>query len=734
MNSQIVIDDFDADTLAGWWSGDPAAYLLSPVENQLEVTINGAGPGWQVFGKSLETTDFSSTPVLKISVKSNESVAPNIRVDLVDSQGLTTNADPVIVIPELDGQYHVYTMNFEGRFQQSWPDWVEVNSSDITGINIFINAGGAEYSGLLYFDNLTREAPSTIIDDFDDGDSEGWWSGAPGIIDLWNSGNELTVSANGAGPGWETFGYSFAPLDFSSHSVVKLSVQTLDSPPEIRLDLRDSNGLSTNAYPVTVIPANDGITHDYYFNFTDSFWQGWPDWVEVNSSSITEFVFFLNPGGSSFTGTIILDNISRENPNGNAVPSIYDNFDSNSNLAYWWGITSPVSNPNISGINYSSNVAQYDKPEGAFQVFGGGFSGNQDFTSKHIIVLDVVGEINIDFALVLQYNDGYGNTEDRITAYSPYSGSNSWEKLTFDFSDAINITDINSFVFLVNTPEDVATTFYFDNFSVESNNDNTNPEPEIITGDINEDTFVNVADVVLMIGVILNPDVNIITDNQFTAADINGDGVINVTDVVNVVGIILGGNAKVTNLEYADIIINQNMISVDSKGGIAGIQIETSGKYKINEESILPGWILASDNDKIILYNLKGFQIETGNIFAFEGELKINSAIATNWNSKSIDMDILGNRENMQFLLLDSYPNPFNPITSLKFYLPEEGKLSIIVYDIKGNLVENIISNQNFISGYHSTSWNANQYSSGIYFTTIILNDKSLTHKMTLVK
>ena len=56
---------------------------------------------------------------------------------------------------------------------------------------------------------------------------------------------------------------------------------------------------------------------------------------------------------------------------------------------------------------------------------------------------------------------------------------------------------------------------------------------EILLGDFNGDGVVNVVDVVMIVGAILNGgDYNI-------AADMNGDGVINVVDVVMIVGVIL---------------------------------------------------------------------------------------------------------------------------------------------------------------------------------------------------
>jgi len=82
------------------------------------------------------------------------------------------------------------------------------------------------------------------------------------------------------------------------------------------------------------------------------------------------------------------------------------------------------------------------------------------------------------------------------------------------------------------------------------------------------------------------------------------------------------------------------------------------------------------------------------------------------------------------FWLSQNYPNPFNPSTHLDLILPEAGIVSITVYDILGNVIE---QNQRFMhAGSHQIEWNA-QGSAGIYFMNIRLGKKSITRKMTLL-
>ncbi|MBC8196683.1 MAG: T9SS type A sorting domain-containing protein [Candidatus Marinimicrobia bacterium] len=86
------------------------------------------------------------------------------------------------------------------------------------------------------------------------------------------------------------------------------------------------------------------------------------------------------------------------------------------------------------------------------------------------------------------------------------------------------------------------------------------------------------------------------------------------------------------------------------------------------------------------------------------------------------------------FTLSSAYPNPFNPTINIPFDLKIVDRISISVFDIKGQLIEEI-TNKIFNSGHHNVIWNAEESPSGIYF--IQLENSSheiLNTKVTLVK
>ncbi len=85
------------------------------------------------------------------------------------------------------------------------------------------------------------------------------------------------------------------------------------------------------------------------------------------------------------------------------------------------------------------------------------------------------------------------------------------------------------------------------------------------------------------------------------------------------------------------------------------------------------------------------------------------------------------------FRLYQNYPNPFNPSTKIKFEIPKESDVKIIVYNSVGQKVS-LLVNEKLIAGYHETTFNANAFTSGVYFYQIIVNGFSYTRQMMLLK
>ena len=85
------------------------------------------------------------------------------------------------------------------------------------------------------------------------------------------------------------------------------------------------------------------------------------------------------------------------------------------------------------------------------------------------------------------------------------------------------------------------------------------------------------------------------------------------------------------------------------------------------------------------------------------------------------------------FGLENIYPNPFNPTTTIDFYVPENMEFSLLVFDLQGRLVDSIFDNQ-YSAGNYSIQYNAADLSSGIYFIQLRTFDFVDYSKIILLK
>ncbi len=67
------------------------------------------------------------------------------------------------------------------------------------------------------------------------------------------------------------------------------------------------------------------------------------------------------------------------------------------------------------------------------------------------------------------------------------------------------------------------------------------------------------------------------------------------------------------------------------------------------------------------------------------------------------------------FALHQNYPNPFNPATMIKYDLPADAKVNLIVYNLLGQVVEKLVDEAQS-AGFRHYEWNAGNYPSGVYY------------------
>jgi Tol biopolymer transport system component len=122
---------------------------------------------------------------------------------------------------------------------------------------------------------------------------------------------------------------------------------------------------------------------------------------------------------------------------------------------------------------------------------------------------------------------------------------------------------------------------------------------------------------------------------------------------------------------------------------------------------------------------------KNGKYVAYAG-FTIDAAPKGNSNNEepfTIDKNSLPDK----YVLNQNFPNPFNPTTIIRYSLPENANVSLIVYDILGRQVAELI-NSEVDAGYHQVEFNASKLSSGMYFYKLTAGNFVQINKMLLLK
>jgi len=93
----------------------------------------------------------------------------------------------------------------------------------------------------------------------------------------------------------------------------------------------------------------------------------------------------------------------------------------------------------------------------------------------------------------------------------------------------------------------------------------------------------------------------------------------------------------------------------------------------------------------------------------------------------------------VQFALHANYPNPFNPMTTIRFDLPRPAPVILSVYDVTGRLIRALLDEESVAAGKHEAIWNGRDeagrlVATGIYFCRLQTDTFDQTQRMMLIK
>ncbi|HJL78367.1 MAG TPA: T9SS type A sorting domain-containing protein, partial [Candidatus Marinimicrobia bacterium] len=173
--------------------------------------------------------------------------------------------------------------------------------------------------------------------------------------------------------------------------------------------------------------------------------------------------------------------------------------------------------------------------------------------------------------------------------------------------------------------------------------------------------------------------------------------------------------------------------------------VRFSGNWKYCEDS---GVIeVMNDGSPLIMFDCN---IKDGEVWelvpVIANETKWSAAIPLA-DKNQITLDSEGNQWLLRkstltvpntFTLHPAYPNPFNPITSLRYDLPEQAQITLTVFDLMGRQITQLVNTTQDV-GYKSVQWNATNsfgkpVSAGVYLYQIRAGEFVQTKKMVLLK
>jgi len=138
--------------------------------------------------------------------------------------------------------------------------------------------------------------------------------------------------------------------------------------------------------------------------------------------------------------------------------------------------------------------------------------------------------------------------------------------------------------------------------------------------------------------------------------------------------------------------------------------------------------IVIENNNSSQLYEFSGFNFLVENVMLDPENWILKEAT---YSVNEID-NILPDRVEVE----KAFPNPFNSKVKLSFYInPQFGDthVNVNIFDLRGKIVESLIDNE-FIPGYHTTFWNANGKSSGVYFIQLATDNYIDSQKVLFLK
>jgi hypothetical protein len=157
-------------------------------------------------------------------------------------------------------------------------------------------------------------------------------------------------------------------------------------------------------------------------------------------------------------------------------------------------------------------------------------------------------------------------------------------------------------------------------------------------------------------------------------------------------------------------------------------------RFDIYRDGIRIAFKLATNSPSGASYEYLDEPVENGRTYTYE----LRSVDVNGEETVHATQSVTPSAENavvIEYALYQNYPNPFNPSTKIAFDLVDNNPVTLTVYNTTGQVVATPIDGVNYTKGRHSITFEASNFTSGLYFCAVKIGSEfTATKKMLLVK
>ena len=259
-------------------------------------------------------------------------------------------------------------------------------------------------------------------------------------------------------------------------------------------------------------------------------------------------------------------------------------------------------------------------------------------------------------------------------------------------------------------------------------------EPPCRSGDVSADGDLDMLDVSYIISLVVGiPESP--SDQQLCAADYNHDGEVSIADAIQLLNDILGVSLP-RQVAAAGVVLEarSGVVTLQPAGAVGGVEftVVSGGEVSaVNHESVSVQLNCVGKRTRVAVYSEDARPLSEADLLTVAGQFSIKDLRAVDRSGNEITADIVNIPSH--FVLHNPYPNPFNPTTTIRYDLPEAGRVSLIIYDILGRKVAVAVDSWQE-AGAHEVVWSAADIPSGIYFVRMASGAFSRVRKVVVLR